>query len=148
MTSFYDPFCSLLRYLSYKLPGLWLTKTFDRAAESSARSSILSQILTAPSIDRLSRIRMVKESRATDVENRLIGMARSGQLRGKVDEDQLKQLLEAISRQEQQIGAGGAGGTGDGESGGSGGAAAYKVVRRGKDWGDDLDDELDELLGK
>lgn len=88
---------------------------------------------------------MVKESRATDVENRLIMLAQSGQLRSKVDEDQLKQLLEAISRQEQSTSGGGQGAAGNGEGGG---AAVYKVVRRGKDWGDDLDDDLDDLLGK
>lgn len=66
------------------------------------RQNILSQILSPEAADRLGRIRMVKESRATDMENRLIMLARSGQLRTKVTEDQLKDLLGAVSEQEEK----------------------------------------------
>ncbi len=52
---------------------------------------------------------MVKESRATDVENRLIMLARSGQLRAKVTEDQLKELLGAMAESEERQGGGGGG---------------------------------------
>jgi programmed cell death protein 5 len=45
----------------------------------------------------LGRIRLVKESRATDIENRLIMLAQTGQLRQKVTEDQLKELLNAVA---------------------------------------------------
>lgn len=44
----------------------------------------------------------MKEQRATDVENRLIMLARSGQLRQKVDEAQLKDILSAVSEQTQE----------------------------------------------
>lgn len=74
-------------------------------------------------MDRLGRIRLVKESRATEVENRLIMMAQSGQLRQKVTEDQLKELLNAVSdkQEEEKI-----------------------VVSRRKGWdGEDDDDLLD-----
>lgn len=71
---------------------------------------------------------MVKESRATEVENRLIMMARSGQLRQKVTEDQLKELLGSLAEHERQAG---------------GGVEKMKVVRRG---GWDDDDDLDDLL--
>lgn len=69
---------------------------------------------------------MVKESRAVDVENRLIMLARSGQLRAKVSEDQLKDILAAVSeaqeeQQQQKI-----------------------TVTRRKGWDDD--DDLDDLL--
>lgn len=42
----------------------------------------------------------MKESRATDVENRLIMLARTGQIRAKVTEDQLKELLGAVAEKE------------------------------------------------
>jgi programmed cell death protein 5 len=71
---------------------------------------------------------MVKESRATDVENRLIMMARSGQLRAKVTEEQLKELLGNLAEHERETG---------------GGVDKMKVVRRG---GWDDDDHLDDLL--
>ena len=51
-------------------------------------------------MDRLGRIRLVKVSRANDVENRLIMLARSGQLRQKVSEAQLKDMLGQLSEHE------------------------------------------------
>lgn len=65
---------------------------------------------------------MVKEQRATEVENRLIMLAQSGQLRQKVTEDQLKELLNAVAekKEEEKI-----------------------VVSRRKGWEDDDDDLLD-----
>ena len=72
---------------------------------------------------------MVKESRATEVENRLIMLARSGQLRSKVIEDQLKDLLSAIAENEEK-------------KGGSGGGRLV-INRRKGGWEDDDDDLLD-----
>jgi programmed cell death protein 5 len=62
----------------------------------------LNQILEPSAADRLGRIRLVKESRATDVENRLIMLARSGQLRQKVTEEQLKELLNAVAETKEE----------------------------------------------
>jgi programmed cell death protein 5 len=89
------------------------------------RSSILSQILLPDAADRLGRIRLVKASRATDVENRLIMLARTGQLRQKVTEEQLKEILGAVAEQNEK--------------------EEQKIVvnRRGGDWDDD---ELEELM--
>ena len=100
---------------------------YYRQQEDEARTSILSQILTPESADRLGRIRLVKESRATDVENRLIMLARSGQLRSKVTEEQLKELLGAMTE--------------NAEKGGGGGGGKIVITRR-KDWDND-DDLLD-----
>jgi len=69
--------------------------------EAEARQTILNQILDPEAADRLGRIRLVKESRATDIENRLIMLARSGQLRQKVTEDQLKELLNAVAEKQE-----------------------------------------------
>lgn len=81
--------------------GTWLTeRSSSRAAD--ARASILSQILLPEAADRLGRIRLVKESRAVDVENRLIMLARSGQLRSKVTEEQLKELLGAVKENNER----------------------------------------------
>ncbi|KAF7510629.1 hypothetical protein GJ744_006241 [Endocarpon pusillum] len=99
-----------------------------RKQESEARASILSQILEPQAADRLGRIRMVKESRATDVENRLIMMARTGQLRAKVTEEQLKELLGSLAEHQRETG---------------GGVEKMKVVRRGGWDDDDLDDLLE-----
>lgn len=71
---------------------------------------------------------MVKESRATDVENRLIMLARSGQLRSKVTETQLKDMLASLTEHEKQS---------------TGNVDQIQVVRKGR-WDDD--DDLDDLL--
>ncbi|DAA76826.1 TPA_exp: Uncharacterized protein A8136_7055 [Trichophyton benhamiae CBS 112371] len=94
----------------------------QRNKETEARQSILSQILTPEAADRLGRIRLVKESRATDIENRLIMLARSGQLRQKVTEDQLKDLLNAVAENEEK---------------------KKIVINRRGGWDDDDDDLLD-----
>ncbi|KAK0717056.1 PDCD5-related protein [Lasiosphaeria miniovina] len=93
-------------------------------AEAEARQSMLNQILQPEAADRLGRIRLVKEQRATEVENRLIMLAQSGQLRAKVTEDQLKELLNAVAdnKEEEKI-----------------------VVSRRKGWDDDDDDDLFDL---
>ncbi len=98
-----------------------------RQQEAEARASILQQILEPEAADRLGRIRLVKESRAVDVENRLIMLARSGQLRAKITEEQLKELLGAVSEKEEQEGRG------------------KIVVSRRKDGWDDEDDDLLDL---
>ncbi|KAI1212529.1 double-stranded DNA-binding domain-containing protein [Annulohypoxylon truncatum] len=94
----------------------------QKQQEAEARQSILNQILHPEAADRLGRIRLVKEERANDVENRLIMLARTGQLRQKVTEAQLKELLNAVAdnKEEEKI-----------------------VVARRKAWDDEDDDLLD-----
>ncbi|CCC09294.1 hypothetical protein SMACR_09066 [Sordaria macrospora] len=95
----------------------------NRQQEAEARKAMLNQILMPEAADRLGRIRLVKEERATDIENRLIMLAQTGQLRSKVTEEQLKELLNAMSdnKEEEKI-----------------------VVSRRKGWG--LDDDDDDLF--
>ncbi|KAJ6444024.1 DNA-binding TFAR19-related protein [Purpureocillium lavendulum] len=94
----------------------------QKQQQEEARQHILNQILHPEAADRLGRIRLVKEQRATDVENRLITLAQTGQLRQKVTEAQLKELLNAVAdnKEEEKI-----------------------VVSRRKGWDDDDDDLLD-----
>ncbi|KAI0428030.1 double-stranded DNA-binding domain-containing protein [Xylaria sp. FL1042] len=103
-------------------PGGQSQAEAQQQQEAEARQSILNQILHPEAADRLGRIRLVKESRAADVENRLITLARTGQLRQKVTEDQLKELLAAVAenKEEEKI-----------------------VVNRRKGWDDEDDDLLD-----
>ncbi|KAI1323947.1 double-stranded DNA-binding domain-containing protein [Xylariaceae sp. FL0255] len=94
-----------------------------RQQEAEARQTMLNQILHPEAADRLGRIRLVKESRANDIENRLITLARTGQLRSKVTEAQLKELLSAVAENTEE--------------------EKIKVERR-KGW-DDEDDDLFDL---
>lgn len=98
------------------------TPRLTRPPTAEARQSILNQILHPEAADRLGRIRLVKEERAADVENRLIMLARSGQLQQKVTEAQLKDLLAAVSANQEK---------------------EKIVVSRRKAWEDDDDDLLD-----
>ncbi|KAL5113477.1 hypothetical protein ACEQ8H_008641 [Pleosporales sp. CAS-2024a] len=77
-------------------------QTAQKQREADQRSSILAQILTPDAADRLGRIRLVKASRATDIENRLIMLARTGQIRQKVSEEQLKEILGAVAEQNEK----------------------------------------------
>lgn len=103
-----------------------LTSMRNRQQEEAARQSILNQILEPEAADRLGRIRLVKEARATDVENRLIMLARSGQLRAKITEEQLKDLLSSMSEAQEK-------------------EEKIVVTRRKGAWDDDDDDGLFDL---
>ncbi|EGO51583.1 hypothetical protein NEUTE1DRAFT_132481 [Neurospora tetrasperma FGSC 2508] len=97
----------------------------SRQQEAEARKAMLNQILMPEAADRLGRIRLVKEERATDIENRLMMLAQTGQLRSKVTEEQLKELLNAVADNKE---------------------AEKIVVTRRKGWGlDDDDDDLFDL---
>ncbi|KAF8475836.1 PDCD5-related protein [Kalaharituber pfeilii] len=74
----------------------------QRKAESEARKSILNQILTPEAADRLGRIGLVNADRARDVENRLIMMARTGQLPARATEDDLVKMLGAMRELERE----------------------------------------------
>ncbi|ODQ50514.1 DNA-binding TFAR19-related protein [Saitoella complicata NRRL Y-17804] len=73
-----------------------------RQAEEDARGTILAQILAPAARERLRRIELVRADRARGVENMLIQMARTGQIRQKVSEEELIGLLEEISGQESK----------------------------------------------
>ncbi|CAL5866509.1 uncharacterized protein PFLUO_LOCUS718 [Penicillium psychrofluorescens] len=96
-------------------------------AESERRAAIITQILDPAAQDRLGRIRLVKEQRATDIENRLIMLAQTGQIRQKVTEEQLKELLNAVAENQRKE------------------EEEQKIVitRRKGGWDDDDDDLLD-----
>ncbi|EMF16182.1 DNA-binding TFAR19-related protein [Sphaerulina musiva SO2202] len=104
----------------------------QKAAAAEQKASILGQILEPFAADRLGRIRMVNAQRAEDVENRLIMLARSGQLRQRVTEEQLKDILGAVAKQTE-------------ERGGDAGVGKVVVQRRKGGWDDD---DLDDLLGE
>ncbi|KAJ6264173.1 hypothetical protein Dda_0315 [Drechslerella dactyloides] len=69
----------------------------QQSAEAEARKSVLSQILTPEANDRLGRIALVKADRARELESRLIALARAGQIRQRVTDDDLRAMLEGAS---------------------------------------------------
>lgn len=67
--------------------------------EAEMRNNILSSVLTQEARARLATIGAAKPDRAHMIENIIMQNARMGAIRGKVDEDALKGLLEKVSSQ-------------------------------------------------
>lgn len=60
---------------------------------------MLNQIMTSEAREKLANIRLVKPDRAEQVESMVINAARSGQLNGRVSEEQLKDILQTVTEQ-------------------------------------------------
>lgn len=67
--------------------------------EADMRNNILSAVLTQEARARLATLASAKPERAKMVENIIIQNTRMGGIRGKVDEDSLKSLLERVNDQ-------------------------------------------------
>ncbi|KAI7860008.1 PDCD5-related protein [Circinella umbellata] len=88
------------------------------------RRNMLFQILDNNARERLARINMVKADKARAVEDLLIRLAQSNQLRNKVSEQQLIDLLGQINQQEPS-------------------ASQTKIVYNRRRFDDDSDDDYD-----
>ncbi|KAF8078062.1 PDCD5-related protein [Lyophyllum atratum] len=67
-----------------------------RAQEEQTRRDLMSKVLDPAARERLSRIALVSPDRSKQIEGILLRMAQSGQLRGRVTENQLIELLEQM----------------------------------------------------
>ncbi|KAH7889989.1 PDCD5-related protein [Phlebopus sp. FC_14] len=68
----------------------------QREAEETMRRDMMATVLDSAARERLSRIALVSPERSRQIEGILLRMAQSGQLRGKVTESQLIELLEQM----------------------------------------------------
>lgn len=68
----------------------------QKEREAEMRNNILSTVLTQEARARLATLGAAKPERAKMVENIIIQNTRMGAIRGKVDEDSLKGLLERV----------------------------------------------------
>ncbi|PWN36985.1 DNA-binding TFAR19-related protein [Meira miltonrushii] len=100
----------------------------DAEAQDEMKRQALSTILDPEARERLSRISLVKPSKARAIQDLLIRMAQSGQVRQKVTEQQLIGLLDQVE------------GQGQGGSGASSGGAGKITYTRKKTLDDDDDD--------
>ncbi|KAH9816794.1 PDCD5-related protein [Melampsora americana] len=70
------------------------------AQKEEMRRTAVSQIMNTDARERLARIALVRPQKAREIEDMLLRMAQSGQLRGQVSEDQLIGVLDQIERAE------------------------------------------------
>ncbi|CAD6585507.1 MAG: hypothetical protein CYPHOPRED_003097 [Cyphobasidiales sp. Tagirdzhanova-0007] len=70
------------------------------AEEDENRRAVMSQILDPLARERLARIALVRPERERSLQELLVRMARSGQLRGRVTDDQLLSLLDQVAAAE------------------------------------------------
>ncbi len=66
------------------------------------KEALLRQILTPEARQRLTNVKMVKPQFAEQIEAQLIQLAASGRLKGRVDDNQLKTLLQQIQGRERE----------------------------------------------
>mmetsp|Transcript_12132 Transcript_12132/g.21631 ORF Transcript_12132/g.21631 Transcript_12132/m.21631 type:complete len:129 (-) Transcript_12132:88-474(-) len=92
--------------------------------EQEMKDEMLTRICTPGALDRIKRVALVKPEFAQMVEQRLLQAARSGQLKARVEEEQVKDLLEQASAAQ----------------------AEKKVTIQRKTYFDDSDDDNDDDL--
>jgi len=67
----------------------------------SQRQKILHQILEPEARQRLTNLRLTREDMVRAVENQLIRLAQAGQIKGKIDDKTLKQMLKKLYSQKK-----------------------------------------------
>ncbi|KAK7497648.1 hypothetical protein BaRGS_00011043 [Batillaria attramentaria] len=70
--------------------------------EREFKDALLSQCLNQAARARLANIAVAKPEKAAMIENTLVRMAQTGQLRGKMNEEELIGMLESISEKTQK----------------------------------------------
>ncbi len=78
----------------------------QQAAQEQAeaqKQAMLRQYLTDGARKRLNSVRMSKPDFAEQVEQQVLGLAQSGRLQGKIDEDQMKELLKELTPDSRQF---------------------------------------------
>lgn len=88
-----------------KLAELQKRMEEEKSRESAEQNAqiqkqlILRSILTPEARSRLTNLRLSRPEYANTIEMQLVGLAQSGNLRGKVTDSQLKEILRKLARQ-------------------------------------------------
>ncbi|KAF7639672.1 hypothetical protein Mgra_00000998 [Meloidogyne graminicola] len=69
----------------------------QKQQQEMMRNTILAQVLDKSALARLSNLSVAKPEKSQAVENMIINMARMGQIRGKMSDEDLKKLLDKIA---------------------------------------------------
>jgi programmed cell death protein 5 len=74
------------------------------AAEAEAqKEAFLRQIMTPEARERLARLKMARPEETRQVESQLIGLAQSGRLGSRIDDEQLKLILARLLPNQRDI---------------------------------------------
>ncbi|KAJ1670046.1 hypothetical protein GGF44_003547 [Coemansia sp. RSA 1694] len=74
----------------------------EQSKQDEQRQTMLAQILTPDALKRLRQMAMVKQGKVRAVEDMLINMARMNQIRDRVTEDALKEMLVQINTEHHE----------------------------------------------
>jgi programmed cell death protein 5 len=67
------------------------------------KKSILRKILSTEARERLGRVKIARPDAAENIENQLIMLAQSGQLKNKINDEQLRELLSRLIPKKRDI---------------------------------------------
>jgi len=71
------------------------------AEQEEQRTHILGQIMDSAAQDRMKRLNLTRKDKARQIEDSLIKAATSGQLRGKITDEQLVQMLDGAAESDK-----------------------------------------------
>ena len=74
----------------------------QREAAEAQRKAILRQYLTDGARKRLNSVKMSKPDFGEKVERQIVAIAQSGRVQGKIDEDQMRELLKELKPDETE----------------------------------------------
>jgi programmed cell death protein 5 len=69
----------------------------QREQQEAQKQAILRQHLTDGARKRLNTVKMSKPERGEQIEQQVVALAQSGRVQGKIDEDQMKQILQELT---------------------------------------------------
>ena len=75
----------------------------DAADKKVMREGVLRMALTSEARQRLANVKMVKPELANSIEEYVIQLASSGQLKRALDDEQVKQMLLALQEKKREI---------------------------------------------
>ena len=75
----------------------------EAAERRAQREGILRMALTSDARERLANVKMVKPDLASSIEEYVIQLASSGRLKKAVDDDQVKQMLTAMTEKKREM---------------------------------------------
>lgn len=66
------------------------------------RKQELRKVLTKDAMERLGRVRLANEQLASQLETYLVRLSQAGQIKNKVTEDKLKQILKSVKEEQKK----------------------------------------------